>query len=258
MLARAFRGRGFSLSFSQDSLPPALSGREAINKQTETADNTTSTFEMIMLPIHSSSEKKTPISIRLASLLLCLIALFCTGCQTTKTVAVSEKWVSPARGCLGPGDVVKLTFSGNSEFNQIQRVRADGKISLPVVGEIIADGKRPGDFQRELCGLYKNQLQNNEVVVAVESNIMPVYVSGFVNKPGKIMIDRPTTVLEAIMEAGGFQPGYSNPRKVILLHSSNGKHIPCKLDLSAALKGREMDAVYVSPNDVIYVPESIF
>ena len=72
------------------------------------------------------------------------------------------------------------------------------------------------------------------------------------------MVDRPTTVLEAIMEAGGFQSGYANPRKVVLLHSGNGQHIPTTLDLSAALKGKPMQAVYVNANDVIYVPESLF
>jgi len=214
-----------------------------------------------MTPTHSTSEKRKPLQrivIGLAGILASIVLMLCSGCQTTKTIAVSEHWVSPARGCLGPGDVVKLSFSGASEFNQTQKVRADGKISLPIVGEIIADGKRPGELQRELAVLYKPQLQNNEVVVAVENSAMPIYVSGFVNKPGKIVIDRPTTVLEAIMEAGGFQAGYANPRKVILLRSSNGKHIPSTLDLSAALKGKAMNATYVSANDVIYVPESFF
>lgn len=215
---------------------------------------------MHLTPNSSANKTTFPRTIAcLMGLLLAYIVLLFSGCQSSnKVVTVHERWVAPARGCLAPGDVVKLSFSGASEYNQTQKIRTDGRISLPMVGEIVADGKKPGDLQRELAALYKPQLQNNEVVVAVESNAVPVYVSGFVNKPGRILVDRPTTVLEAIMEAGGFQSGFANPKKVILLRNANGKHIPSTLDLSAALKGKAMDAIYVNANDVIYVPESLF
>ena len=213
-----------------------------------------------MRPIFSASQKKSPNRKNWPALvgLLLIVLLVCGGCQTPKTVAISEHSMSPTRGCLAPGDVVRLSFSGASEFNQIQKVRSDGRISLPMVGEVVAEGKRPGDLQRELATIYKPQLRNSEVVVAVESSSIPVYVSGCVNKPGKVVIERPTTVLEAIMEAGGFQAGYANPKKVILLRNVNGKHQPCTLDLSAALKGRVMDTTYVNAYDVIYVPEGLF
>ena len=209
----------------------------------------------------STSQMKLPVrknAFGIVGLLLSVL-LFCSGCQTpTRTIALSERPVSPSRGCLAPGDVVRLSFSGASEFNQIQKVRSDGRLSLPMVGEIIAEGKNPGDLQRELCSTYKSQLRNSEVVVAVENSSMPVYVSGCVNKPGKLAFDRPTTVFEAIMEAGGFQAGFANPKKVLLLRNVNGQHQPTTLDLSGALKGRPMQAVYVNANDVIYVPESLF
>ena len=207
-----------------------------------------------MSPFASHSQKTTPWFCIIGLLLLA----FCSGCQTSRPIAVSEQLITPARGCLAPGDIVKLTFSGAPEFNQVQKVRADGRISLPVVGEVVAEGKRPGSLQKELAAIYQPQLRNSEVIVAVESSSNPVYVSGRVNRPGKIIIDRPTTVLEAIMEAGGFQSEFANPKKVILLRNANGRHQPCTLDLSAALKGKTMDAVYVSPYDVIYVPESLF
>ena len=192
--------------------------------------------------------------------LLLSVLLYCSGCQSQppRTVAIVNPSTNPTRGCLVPGDVVRLSFSGASEFNQTQKVRSDGRISLPMVGEIIAEGKKPADLQRELCDSYKQQLRNSEVVVAVENSSIPVYVSGYVNKPGKLLIDRPTTVFEVIMEAGGFQTGFANPKKVTLVRNVNGKHQPITLDLSGALKGKPMQATYVNANDVIYVPESIF
>jgi protein involved in polysaccharide export with SLBB domain len=206
----------------------------------------------------SAAQLRFPIRKKGMGVLLLAALLFCGGCQSTKTVTISDRSMNPTRGCLVPGDVVRLSFSGASEFNQIQKVRSDGRINLPMVGEVVAEGKKPGDLQRELCATYKSQLRNSEVVVAVENSAIPVYVSGSVNKPGKLVIDRPTTVLEAIMEAGGFQTGYANPRKVLLVRNTNGRHQPITLDLSGALKGRPMDAIYVNANDVIYVPESLF
>jgi len=212
-----------------------------------------------MRPLPFPTQKTTPFPRGWFYIVGLLILVLCSGCQTSRPIPISERLIAPTtRGCLAPGDVVKLTFSGASEFNQIQKVRSDGRISLPMVGEIVAEGKKPGELQRELAAVYQSQLRNSEVVVAVESSSIPVYVSGRVNRPGKIIIDRPTTVLEAIMEAGGFQSDFANPKKVILLRNTNGKHQPCTLDLSAALKGQTMDAVYVSPYDVIYVPESLF
>jgi len=209
----------------------------------------------------SATQKKFPVRMsRLGSIVGLLLSalLFCSGCQSPKTVTISDHSMgSPTRGCLAPGDVVRLSFSGASEFNQIQKVRSDGRISLPMVGEIIADGKKPADLQRELSTVYKSQLRNSEVVVAVENSSIPVYVTGCVNKPGKVVIDRPTTVLETIMEAGGFQAGYANPKKVLLIRNVNGKHQPSTIDLSAALKGKPMETIYVNAYDVIYVPESL-
>ena len=210
----------------------------------------------MMLPTPCAAAQQKPLGWFL--LLSFLALLLCSGCQSHRLASVPDNWVAPQRGCLASGDVVRLSFSGAPEYNQIQKVRADGRISLPIVGEIVADGKKPGELQKELATIYKSQMQNNEVVVAVESGATPVYVSGYVNRPGRILIDRPTTVLEAIMEAGGFQTGYANPKKVVIVRKCNGQHVPTRLDLSAALKGQPMAATYVSAYDIIYVPESLF
>jgi polysaccharide export outer membrane protein len=155
------------------------------------------------------------------------------------------------------GDVLRLTFPGAQEWNQIQKVRSDGKISLPMVGEITAAGKRVGTLQEELKDLYQNKLQNKEVLVSLESTSIPVYVSGAVGKPGKIVLDRNMTVLEAIMEASGFTPR-ANPGRVVLVRQADGKHLTRTFDLRPALKGSPSEAFYLKPYDVIVVPESFF
>src|SRR5881397_1991929 len=104
---------------------------------------------------------------------------------------------------LSPGDVIKVSYADETIPDQTQKIRRDGKVSLPLIGEVTAAGKRIIDFQNQLVSLYEDKLENSGLVVTLESGNVGVTVSGFVNKPGKLSFDRPTTVFQAIMETGG-------------------------------------------------------
>jgi polysaccharide export outer membrane protein len=182
--------------------------------------------------------------------------LLLAACQTSSN--------EPAHGgsaltevTLSAGDTIKITFTGAPELNQTQKIRADGKVGLPLVGEIKAAGKTLPGLQNELIGLYKSQLRNSDVLVTLESGIQQVVVSGAVGKPGKLTFDRPTTVFQAIMEAGGAGM-YGNLKKVRLVRISNGQQQSQVMDLTGTLKGKPSQVVYVKDGDVIYVPESAF
>jgi polysaccharide biosynthesis/export protein len=86
----------------------------------------------------------------------------------------------------------------------------------------------------------------------MENTVIPVVVSGEVQKPGKIVFERPAMILEAIMEAGGFT-AYADPKKVSLIRQVQGDHHTQIVDLSPVLKGMPTPVVYVSPGDLIYV-----
>jgi protein involved in polysaccharide export with SLBB domain len=178
--------------------------------------------------------------------------LFCASCAQTPKSKVPV--VSQTPNYLDAGDVVKITFPAAPELNQSQKLGPDGTLSLPLIGEVHAAGKSPTDLQKELAVLYKPQLQDNEVVVTLETRAVPVVVSGAVQKPGKIVFERPATVLEAIMEAGGFTPE-ADLKKVSLIRISKGEHYTQIFDLRPVLRGQPTTAVYVSGGDVIYVPE---
>lgn len=188
---------------------------------------------------------------------LLLLSLFLlVGCQTPKTGMLPSDAL-PGPRTLAAGDLIKLTFPGAVEYNQTQKVRPDGKISLPLLGEITAAGKRFDSFQEDLAQRYASQLKNKEVVVTLETGANAIYVSGAVARPGKFVLERPMTVLEAVMEAGGFISGKSNPSKVVLVRIEKGHQVSRVIDLSGALKGRPSDALYLRSNDIIYVQESL-
>jgi polysaccharide export outer membrane protein len=182
--------------------------------------------------------------------------LICDGCQSHSTPLPNEPTArTPVK--LSPGDAIKLSFPGASELNQSQKIRADGKVNLPLVGEVTAAGKTLANFQSELAGLYKSQLRNSEVLVTLESGVANVVVSGFVNKPGKLSFDRPTTVFQAIMEAGGVSP-YGSLSNIHLVRTVGGEQRSQILDLRPAMRGETTQVNYVQDGDVIYVAQKLF
>lgn len=189
--------------------------------------------------------------------LAALVLLLCNGCTTPSRTSLAEQQIVSTPVNLSPGDVIKLSFSGSADLNQTQKIRADGKVSLPLIGEVTAAGKTVVDFQNELTRLYKPQLRNNEVLVTLESGIGQVVVSGEVQKPSKFPFDRPTTVFQAIMEAGGVTQ-FGSLKKVRLIRTINGKQQSQVFDLTPTLKGSATQGIYVRDGDVIFVPASAF
>jgi polysaccharide biosynthesis/export protein len=192
----------------------------------------------------------------------CVFAVFVLllsgGCQTATYAPLPEQRTASTPVTLSPGDVIKLSFPGAADLDQTQRIRTDGKVSLPLLGEVTASGKTLPGFQSELSRLYKPQLRNSEVLVTLESGTATVYVSGFVGKPGKFAFDRPTTVFQAIMEAGGVTV-YGNPSNIHLVRTVNGVQHTQIINLRSAMSGTTTTkANYVKDGDVIYVAQSFF
>jgi protein involved in polysaccharide export with SLBB domain len=183
--------------------------------------------------------------------LAAIFAFSCTGCQNYHGETLpSASGQQP--GLLSPGDIIKISFTTAPELNQSEKIEPSGKVSLPLVGDVYAAGKTTGKLQTELTQLYKTQLQNSDVIVTLETVAIPVVVSGEVQKPGKIVFERPATVLEAIMEAGGFTP-YGDPKRISVIRQVNGVQHTQIVDLSPVLHGVPTQVMYVNRGDVIYV-----
>jgi polysaccharide export outer membrane protein len=180
-----------------------------------------------------------------------------SGCETVEYPPAGER-ISPSTPVrLSPGDVIKVSFSETPELDVTQKIKIDGKVNLPLVGEVKASGKTVVGFQRDLAGLYAPQLEENEVLVTLENGIANVIVSGQVGRPGGLTFDRPTTVLQAIMEAGG-ATAYGNLSKVRLIRTVNGRQETGILNLRLAISHRTTEGTYVKDGDLIYVPQRLF
>jgi polysaccharide export outer membrane protein len=184
-------------------------------------------------------------------------ALTCGGCQTPLLPPLPNPPSPKTAVRLSPGDTIKVSYSDETVPEQTQKIRRDGKVSLPFLGEVTAAGMRIIDFQTELVGRYEPHLDNTELLVTLEQGPATVIISGFVNKPGKIAFDRPTTVFQAIMEAGGASD-YGSLSNVHLTRIIHGEQRTETINLRPTIRGNPTKPKYVQDGDVIYISRSLF
>lgn len=192
----------------------------------------------------------------LAMVAFSVFALGLQSCQTTVSTPFPEQMAS-GPVTLTAGDVVKLTFVGTADLDQSQKIQEDGKINLPLIGQVTASGRTVGELQATLEALYRPQLQNTTVVVTLESSVTPVVIGGAVNKPGKYLFDRPTTLLQAIYEAGGADQ-FGNLGQVSVIRVIDGQQRTQVVDLKPVLRGQPVRPIYVQAGDTVIIGESRF
>jgi polysaccharide export outer membrane protein len=192
-----------------------------------------------------------------------LLMLLPVGCQTAKPAKTPLEMSSEIGSAAEPklilatGDVLDFKFFYNPELNDSQTVRPDGKVTLQLIGEIMARGKAPLELQEEITKLYASQLRRPEATVIVRSLAnRRIYVGGFVRNPMLIEMRTRMTALEAIIQAGGFDFWRAEVRNVVIIRHKDNKRYGCALDFSASLQGKETQPFYLEPMDIVYVPRT--
>jgi len=156
---------------------------------------------------------------------------------------------------LGPDDVVEVFVYKEQELSTTVVVRPDGKISLPLIGELSVNGKTAVELQKEIAQkLFQYIAQPTVNVIVKEVNSAKVSVLGEVKTPGMYKIKDRSTVLDAVALAGGFTE-YAKRTKVTLIRiGSNGQPQQFQINVDDQLKGRvKGDLFYILPYDKIYV-----
>ena len=187
---------------------------------------------------------------------LVFAALICGGCQSPLPLLPNPPGPKTAVR-LSPGDVIKASYADETIPDQTQKIRRDGKISLPYLGEVTVAGRRVSDLQHELTRRYDEYLDNPEVLVTLENGLATVIVSGFATYPGKVTFDRPTTVYQAIMTAGGVTD-YGSLSNIHLTRIIDGVQRTETINLRPNIRGKPTYPKYVQDGDVIYISRSLF
>lgn len=159
---------------------------------------------------------------------------------------------------LSAGDIIKITYPGTPSIPETEQlIRRDGRINLVLIGEMKAADKTPAQLEEELVKAYSSQLTSKEVKVTVVSSAFAVYVGGAVLKPGKIMPPRALTVLDAIMEAGGFDEAHANKKEVRVVRQEGNQVKTYYVNMKDVLNGVQTEPFYLKAHDTVYVPEKI-
>lgn len=195
-----------------------------------------------------------------------VIALMVASCQSTPPEPPEDllaRQPDPgaanyATNLLQEGDMVSIIFQYSTNFNAIQKITIDGLLNLESVGQVKAAGTTPLALQTELAKLYKPQIKDDVVTVKLIAAASSVYVAGAVFRPGKIPMDRPLTVLEAVVEAGGYDPSRANLSKVTVVRISGGNQRTYHVNLKLVIQGQEDAPFYLRPFDIVNVPLKTF
>ena len=199
-------------------------------------------------------EKLCPLLV--AMILICILLL---GCQSlSRYPSGSEvKQLSQTPVSLSPGDVVEVKFFYTPQLNETQTIGPDGKISLHLIGNVEAQGMTSTQLRNELVKLYAAHLTNPEITVIVRSFFSRrIFVGGKVMAPGIVKMPGKLTVLEAIMEAGGFDMSEAEIRNVIIIRHKDGQRYGYSIDLKPTLAGAETKPFYLEAQDIVYVPRT--
>ncbi|WP_248345379.1 polysaccharide biosynthesis/export family protein [Anaeromyxobacter paludicola] len=154
---------------------------------------------------------------------------------------------------IGREDVLEIVVYHEPELTRVMPVRPDGKIAMPLAGELEAAGKTAPELKAELTRALAPYVRDAAVSVLVrEVNGPKVFVMGEVNKPGGFPLRGSMSVVQAIALAGG--TGEFAGNEVVLLRQSGAEGVErVKLSYRELVRG-EGKPLWLSPGDVVYVP----
>ena len=156
---------------------------------------------------------------------------------------------------IGPGDTLEIFVWRNPELTRKVPVRPDGRISMPLLGEIVVEGMTAEQLQELLRSRLAEFIQAPNVSVSVSDiRSQVIYVLGRVGKPGPLQLTRPVTVLQALAMAGGLAE-FADKDGITILRTVGGRQIRIPYRYDDVVKGKGAGAdIVLQAGDVIFVP----
>jgi polysaccharide export outer membrane protein len=158
---------------------------------------------------------------------------------------------------IGPEDVLDITIWKNADLSKTVQVRPDGRISLPLIGDVVAVSRTSSQLTEEISSRLKAYMENPTVSIVVkEVNSYAIFVLGEVVKPGRYPLKSKTTLLQAVTLASGFTPVASRNKIVIFRFARDGEPLT-KIKASyddIVLRDGTNQNIELKPGDTIVVP----
>ena len=161
----------------------------------------------------------------------------------------------PADYTIGPEDVLRIDFWREKDMSMDVTVRPDGKITMPLVNDIMAAGLTPEQLRVTLTRETARFLEDPAVTVIVKTiNSRKIYITGEVAKPGTYTLTTPTTVMQFIAIAGGVN-NFAKVKDITILRYEAGKQVTFPFDYQAVAKRTKLfQNILLQPGDTVVVP----
>src|SRR6056297_1129176 len=156
---------------------------------------------------------------------------------------------------LGVGDVLNIFVYEEPEISQTVTVRSDGRISLPLIGDVEAVGETPEALAEKITRKLKKFIEVADVTVIIaEAREAVYYIVGQVEEPGQYSLDRQVTVLQAIANAGGFLEWAKKSRIMIVSGPATSEKLTY-FNYEDFLDGKHTEQnIEIKPGDTIVIP----
>jgi polysaccharide export outer membrane protein len=158
--------------------------------------------------------------------------------------------VDPKTYVIGPEDVISIGVFHEQELSRSESVRPDGKITMPLIGDMQAEGLTPERFRAQLKQALSTYMNNPDVTITVmQVNSKRYTIAGEVNRPGPVALVLPTKVFDALSSVG-FRD-FANPSKIVIIRGTQR----IKFNYKDVLHGKHLEQnIFLEPGDTIYVP----
>lgn len=156
---------------------------------------------------------------------------------------------------VGPEDVLGVLFWREPDISGDVTVRPDGRITLPLIGEVRAAGLRPEQLKDQIQAAARKYLADaNAAVVVRQINSRKVFVTGKVTTPGTFSLAGPRTVMQVIALAGGLNE-YADAKNITVIRNHNGRSQSFKFNYKDVARGKKLEQnIQLEPGDTVVVP----
>lgn len=156
------------------------------------------------------------------------------------------------------GDELDFRFFYMPELNTVAAVRADGRVSLPLVGEVDVDGLTVSELIARVEASMATQIRRPKVMInVVGGGTQRIFVGGEVSRPGVQSFKGPLTVVQAVMVAEGLKESAQTREILVLRRGPSETRQVIRVDFSAAVSGKDLaQDIRLQPDDVVIVPRS--
>jgi polysaccharide export outer membrane protein len=157
---------------------------------------------------------------------------------------------------IGDEDVLSINVWKDQDLTRVVPVRSDGRISLPLVGEMQAAGRTPAQLEADLKAALRAYISDPQVTVIVqEIKSRSFNILGQVTKPGSYALTADTTIVDAIALAGGFKDFAKKKGVYVIRQDVNGRETRIPFNYESFIKGKNtVQNIQLKPHDTIVVP----